>query len=388
MSKKYWPQWPSYGKKEAKVVNEVIKSNQIFAKNQVLKLEKEFSKYLEVKYSKCVGNATQGLHLALAALNVGAGDEVIVTNFSWISTASCILMQNAVPIFCDIEKKSLGIDPIQIEKKITKRTKAIIYVHMYGFIADVKKIRKISRKYKIPLIEDASHAHGSSLQGVKAGNFSDIAVFSLHQRKNLPSGEGGIISSNKKTIIDKIYRLRSFGDDELSYNYRMTEFCAAIARERLKKLNYENNLRNLHANYIFKQCKSLKGISFLKPQKNSFSNFHKLILIYDYKNFNKNITFFINQMNKNNIPFEPVYPPLNRHIHFNPIKKIKRGIPWKWSLYKNNKIPLKMKNLNFPVTQEYSLKKLVQIDLYPALNKNLLLKLVNEITKYVNKYSK
>jgi perosamine synthetase len=388
MKIKKWSAWPVYGKKEIKIVNKIIRSNQIFSKNEVILFEKDFSKYIGVKYSKCVGNATQGLHLSLAALGIGVGDEVIVTNFSWISTASCILMQNAVPVFCDIESKSLGIDPFEIEKKITKKTKAIIYVHMFGFIADVKKIIKISKQYKIPLIEDASHAHGSSFNKKKAGNFSDLAIFSLHQRKNLPSGEGGIITSNKKNLINKIHKLRSFGDKELSYNYRMTEFCAGIARVRLKKINYENKLRNLYANFIFKKCENIKGISFLKPRKNSFTNFHKLILIYNDKFLIKNIKFFITYMNKRNIPFERVYAPLNKHNHFNPTKNIKRGISWKWKLYTNKKIPLKMKKLNFPVTEEYSLKKLTQLDIHPPLPKILLINLTKEIKNYVMKYSK
>ena len=119
-----WPTWPNYTKKDVDAVKRVIKSNQIFAAKEVKKFEAQFSKYNKSKYVKAVGNATQGLHLALSALNIGYGDEVIVTSYSWISTASCILMQNARPVFVYIELDTLGADPKKIEKAITKKNKS------------------------------------------------------------------------------------------------------------------------------------------------------------------------------------------------------------------------------------------------------------------------
>ena len=389
MKKINWSKWPNYKSAEKQAIIRVIKSNQITSQNEVEKFENEFKNYIKIKYAKCVGNATQGLHLALNALNVGVGDEVIVTNFSWISTASCILMQNAVPIFCDIENKSFGIDVEKLKKKITSRTKAIIYVHMYGFICDVEKLLQISKKFKIPLIEDASHAHGSEFNKIKAGNFSSIAVFSLQQRKNLPAGEGCVIVTNNKRLDKKIYNYRSFGAKELSYNYRMTEFCAAIARERLKKLDIENKLRNKYALYIFNKCKNLQGISFLKPRNKSFSCFHKLIILYNYNYFKKNINFFFNFIKKTGVPIEKVYKPLNTHAHFNPEVLPSRGIPWKWKIYSNNfRLPLKMKKLNFEVTNLYSKKILLQVSLNPLLRKRDLEYFCDKIIKYNNKYKK
>ena len=252
-----WPIWPKYDSNCKKIITEVIKSNQIFNGPKVSKFEKEFKKYNKSKFAIAVGNGTQGLHLALSSLNIGQNDEVITTNFSWISTASCILMQRAKPIFCDIESKFLGIDPEQIIKKITKKTKAIIIVHMYGLICDIEKILKIGKKYKIKIIEDASHAHGSSYKGIKAGNFGDIGVFSLHQRKNIPSGEGGIIVCKNKKIASNLYKLRSFGHKELSYNYRMNEFSAVLASYYLKKIDIENKTRMKNAVYLNKNYQIL-----------------------------------------------------------------------------------------------------------------------------------
>ena len=194
-----WPTWPNYTKKDVASVIRVVRSNQIFAAKEVKKFEEQFSKYNKSKYVKAVGNATQGLHLALSALEIGHEDEVIVTNYSWISTASCILMQNAKPVFVDIELDTLGADPSKIEKSITKKTKAIIVVHMFGNPCKILEIKKIGKKNKLYLIEDASHAHGSTINKKKIGNFSDISVFSCHQRKNLSAGEGGL-------HLRKIYR--------------------------------------------------------------------------------------------------------------------------------------------------------------------------------------
>ena len=242
-----WPEWPHYGKEEEEAVKRVILSNQLFADKEVRKFEEEFAAYIGVRYALGLGNATQGLHLALAALNIGIGDEVLVTSYSWISTASCILMQNAIPVFCDIENESLGLDPKEIERKVSPRTKVIILTHMFGYPARILDIVELAKKYSLPIIEDASHAHGASINGKKIGGFGEIGVFSLHQRKSLSVGDGGILVTNNKEINDKIYRLRSFGDQELSYNYRMTEFAGALAQEGLKKLDLQNKIRKNNA---------------------------------------------------------------------------------------------------------------------------------------------
>lgn len=297
MNKNFWPKWPSYDQKDISSVVKVVKSNQIFSATEVKKFENSFSKYNSSKYVKCVGNATQGLHLALSALEIGYGDEVIVTNYSWISTASCILMQNATPIFVDIELETLGADPAKINNSITNKTKAIIVVHMFGHPCKIDEIKKIAKKNKLYLIEDASHAHGSTFKNKKIGNFSDIAVFSVHQRKNLSAGEGALVVSKTKYIDNKIYKLRSFGEKKLSYNYRMTEFCAAIGQNSLKKLDNENKIRNANANFIIKKIYKENLDNFYKiqmPAKDTFSSFHKIPFLYNFKKFKKNIFFLLN----------------------------------------------------------------------------------------------
>ena len=277
-----WPEWPIFFNEEQKKIKEVLKTNILFNGRETKQLELEFSKYNNSKYVKVVGNATQGLHLSLAALGIGVGDEVIVTNYSWISTASCILMQNAIPVFVDIEPKNLSIDLNQIEKKINSKTKAIIFVHMFGYITDPYKLIRLAKKYKLKLIEDASHAHGASYQNKKAGNFGDIAVLSMQQRKNLCCGDGGLVVCKNKKLYQKIYNLRAFGDKELSYNYRINEIAAGIARIRLKRLDHENKMRNKIAKKIREKFTNIEGFRVMEPTKSSYAVYYKLIIFYDH----------------------------------------------------------------------------------------------------------
>lgn len=345
-----WPLWPRYDKKCETLVSKVVKANRIFNGPKVKEFEKKFQKFNDSNFAVAVGNGTQALHLALAAINVNHNDEVIVTNFSWISSASCILMQRARPVFCDIEKSTLGIDPDEIEKKITKKTKAIIVVHMYGIICKIKEIKKIAKKYRLKIIEDASHAHGATLNGNKAGNFGDIGIFSLHQRKNIPSGEGGIIVCKNKKIANTIYKLRSFGHPELSYNYRMSEFSAVLALYFLKKIDKENNTRQKNAEYLIRKLKKNKNIKFYYPDKNRKSSFYKLIINFNFKK-KINLNYIVKKLNKTNIPVSRVYQPLNIHSHFN-----------KKNLKKLN-INADTNSIKYPVTYQVYNYKLLQIDI-------------------------
>ena len=259
-----FPNWPTFGEQEEKAVEDVIRSGQLFADQKVREFEENFGKYIGTKYALGLGNATQGLHLCLAALDIGLGDEVIVTPYSWISTASSILMQNAIPIFCDIEEQTLGIDPDKIEKLITSRTKAIVCVHMFGYPCKIREIKSIAEKHNLALIEDASHAHGAELNGKKIGTFGDVSAFSLHQRKALSVGDGGIVCTDNVSLAEKIYKMRSFGSNELSYNYRMTEFAGALGSVRLRKLDKENDQRRKNSLFL-NQLISEKLGDFLEP---------------------------------------------------------------------------------------------------------------------------
>ena len=395
--KKSWPKWPVFNKEDRLAVNRVIKSNNLVAwgndkklfPGEVKEFEKEFKKYIGAKYALGVGNATQGLHLAVTALNIGVGDEVIVSVYSFISTASCVLMQNAVPIFADIDETTLLISGSEIEKKITKKTKAIIVTTLFGYLYDLSSLISISRKYNIPIIEDASHSHGASINGKKAGSFGLINVFSLNQRKVLPAGDGGIVLTNNQKIAKKVYQLRSFGEKELSYNYRMSEFAAAIARQRLKKLDSENVLRHKNALFLDKLLKGFKYIKVRLPNKNSICSYYKLILECNFSTKKITIEKFVELMNKRKLPISKTFTALNFHPHLNPKIEPARGCPWKWKIYSNKrKKHINYKNEKYPVAERLINKKLLQLNIHPPASQQEMKKVYNTIISIFKKINK
>ena len=386
-----WPLWPHFTEQDKNAVEKVIKSNRLFASgdskqlfegSEVKAFEDEFAEYLGIGYARAVGNGTQGLHLALATLGIGVNDEIITSPYTFISTASCALMQNAVPIFADIEPNSLALSAKKVEEKITQRTKAIIVIHMLGYPADVFNIKKVASKHGLALIEDASHAPGAQYAGKMVGTLGDIAVFSLHQRKNLCVGDGGIVVTNNEKFASRLYRLRSFGHDELSYNYRMTEFAGAIGRTRLQQLDDENEIRRQNATYLDELLKDIPGITVRKPNPADVGVYYALLLEYDQNQFGVSLDNFIKLVRNEGVPFNRTYTPLHRHPHFNPTSNPARGCPWKWKLYDNHHInQTNYKDLKFPVAEEYCDNRLIELPVHPPVGEKEMHKVYKAVEK-------
>ena len=374
-----WPSWPQYDNCEYKAISRVIRSNQLFADKEVRKFEEQYANYLGIKNCLALGNATQALHLALASLDIGIGDEVLVTSYSWISTASCILMQNAVPVFCDIEKESLGLCPKDLESKITAHTKAVIITHMFGYPAKIEQIVDICKKYRLLLIEDSSHAHGAEIKGKKVGTYGDISVFSLHQRKSLSVGDGGLLCTNNAVIAEKVYRLRSFGHNELSYNYRMTEFAGALGQCGLAKLEKHNEIRQENAFYIAEKLSSSCKVKVRLPRKNEKGVFYAVLLdvLDSWENSQKEIS----TLKKAGIPICQTWAPLHRHPHFNPKSVPARGLPWKHPNYTGKHRDTIYKDINLPVVDKYCPTKTLELYVHPPCEKNHLNVLIDFLEK-------
>ena len=359
-----WPKWPQFGEEESLAVQRVIKSNQLFAAQEVASFEEEFKNYLGTNFAVGIGNATQGLHLALAAADIGIGDEVIVTSCSWISTASCILMQNAVPVFVDIEADSLGINPDSIENAINERTKAIIAVHILGYPSKIDEVRRIADKFNLILIEDASHAPGAELNGKKMGTFGDISVFSLQQRKAISTGDGGIACTNNQNFALSLKRLRSFGDERLSYNYRMTEFSAALGKIGLKKLDDDNRQRTLLAHYlnnIFKNHEIVKirlckndelGVYYAVAIELNLPNSSSIQILKDFVNLGVSI--------------RKLFDPLYKHPHFQENHQETRGFPWKHPNYYGLVGKAPFREMNLPTTEHYCNGRILELYVHPG----------------------
>lgn len=230
-------------------VKDCIKTNWIASGKYLSLFEKKFAKFCQTSYSASCSNGTAALHLALLSLGVGKNDEVIVPDLTYVSTANAVCYTGAKPVFVDVDRDTWTIDPEKIEEKITKKTKAIIPVHLFGHPADMDAINKIAKKYNIFVIEDACQAHGSTYKNKKTGSLSDIGCFSFSGAKVITSGEGGMVVSNNKKLIEKTIdiktnytsKIRNFYHSEIGHNYRFTNIQAAIGLAQLEDV--EQNLK-------------------------------------------------------------------------------------------------------------------------------------------------
>lgn len=360
-----WPTWPQYGPREIDAAARVVQSRQLFAANEVRAFERDFASYTGSNHAVGVGNATQGLHLALAALDVGQGDEVIVTACSWISSASCILMQNAVPVFADIESESLGLDPKAVEEAITEHTKAIVLVHILGYPALVNQVLDVANRYGIPLVEDASHAPGAAVNGKRTGSFGSLGVFSLHQRKAISTGDGGVIVTDDPELAERLWRLRSFGADELSYNYRMTEIAGALGRLGLEKLDSENAERRNAAEYLAEALSDHEWLTIRLVRPHETGAYYAVAIEVDLSD--DEATHFVESMSKMGFPIRKVFAPLNRHPHFNPRTPPARGIPWQHPDYAGKMRDVDYSLLDLPVTYAYCQGRVLELYTHPGI---------------------
>lgn len=223
----------------------VLESGHLVGGRWVESIEKAVKEFIGVKYAVAVSSGTAALHLALLSLNIGLGDEVVVPAFSFAATANVVELVGARPVFVDIRPQDFNMDPSKIEKAITPRTKALMPVHEFGHPADMDRIAQIAESYDLPVVEDAACALGSEWKGRKAGSLGKIGAFSLHPRKAVTSGEGGILTTNDPDLASFFVRMRNHGIDSTGgtpnfvaagYNYRMTDFQAALARGQITRL--------------------------------------------------------------------------------------------------------------------------------------------------------
>ncbi len=367
-----WTEWPQYDQAHYDAVARVIRSNRLFNGPVLKEFENAFAEFSGNSDSVGVGNATQGLHLALAALDIGLNDEVIVTPYSWISSASCVLMQNAIPVFADIEPNTFGLSLDAIKAAVTPRTKAVVLVHMFGYPADVAEIAAFCAEKNIVLVEDCSHAFGLRVDGIHVGLIGDAGVFSMQQRKPISTGDGCVIISKHRHVTEKIGRLRSFGDDELSYNYRMSEFSAGLALVGLERLPNDNHTRR---RYVDVFCETVSEACLIRPLKyvsdRSTAVYYSLLLdVGDMPVDDANERTA--EANTRGVPLKRTWTPLNRHPYFNPSKPPARGTPWLAPLNSGatGSEPQDFASLPLPVSEEYQLRRLYELELHPALNED------------------
>jgi perosamine synthetase len=246
---------PLLGAEEEDAVLAVLRSGQLAQGERVAAFEKRFAELCQVPEAIAVSTGTAALHLALIAHEIGYGDEVITTPFSFAATANAILLVGAVPVFVDIDAETCNIDPSLVEAAITPRTKAILPVHLYGNPCDMQRLQAIAAEQHLVIIEDACQAHAASIDGKPVGSFG-TGCFSFYPTKNMTTGEGGIITTSDPLIAERARLLRSHGQKEryhhvaLGFNQRMTELQAAIGLAQLEKLERFTEKRRANAAYL------------------------------------------------------------------------------------------------------------------------------------------
>lgn len=274
-------QYEEIGPQVRKAIERVLKSGKFVLGEEVSAFERDFASFCGTRYCVGVGSGTDALILSLSALGVGQGDEVILPANTFASAASAIIHSGAKPVLVDIDDKYLLIDTSQMEGKISKKTKAIIPVHIHGKPYDVGKIADIARKYRIEVIEDAAQAAGSEYLGKKTGSFGNIAIFSFYPSKNLGAyGDGGAVSTNIKKIARRVNILRNQGRDKgvytsVGYNSLLDSIQAAVLSVKLKKLDKWNSLRAKHAQMYTEKLKNLDVVlpSVLPQTKTNWQYF-------------------------------------------------------------------------------------------------------------------
>lgn len=246
----------SISKDDIKRINNILKSIFLTTGEEVEKFEQRFSHYIGKRYTIGLTSCTAALHLSLIALGIGHGDEVITTPLSFCATANAILHAGAKPVFVDVEEETGNLNTALIEQAITKKTKAIIPVHLYGQMCDMKNIKKIAKQYNLKAIEDAAHAIEASRDGIRVGQLSDAVCFSFYATKNITSGEGGAVSTDSKTLAETFRMLRLHGinkdaAERYTKHYQHWDMLA---------LGWKYNMDNIHAALLIGQLARIEGL--------------------------------------------------------------------------------------------------------------------------------
>jgi dTDP-4-amino-4,6-dideoxygalactose transaminase len=347
-----------YGIEEETAVQNVLRSKWLTMGAITKEFEAQFSQYLGVKHAIAVSNATEALHLACLALGIGPGDEVITPSLSFVATSNAVLYTGADVRFADvISLDDLTIDPEDISRRITSKTKAIIVMHYAGYPCKMNEILSIANEFNIPVIEDAAHSPGASLDGKYLGTWGTIGCFSFFSNKNLSTGEGGMLVTDRDDIAEKVKLMRSHGMTtltydrhrghaysydvvDLGYNYRIDEIRSALGIQQLKKLAKNNSLRKTWTEHYWQ---ALAGTEAILPfrRKEGIPAYHIFPMILPKVINRQN---FIDNMRANGIQTSIHYPPTHRFTYYQ-------------SLYGD---------ISLPKTEEIAARE-VTLPLYPSM---------------------
>ena len=323
MNKKKIPSaGPSITELEIELVNDAMKLGWYDNRNMHIdQFVDEFSSIIKKKYILPVNSCTAAIHLSLLVLDVSRGDEIIVPDITWVASASPILYCGAKPVFCDIDKKNWCIDPRSFEDSITKKTKAVIVVDLYGNMPDYSSIKSIAKKHNIVIIEDAAESLGAFLNEKPAGHFGDISVFSFNATKIAIAGQGGVFATDDENLYQKAKNLHhhgmakytdktTFWSLELGFNYQWTNIQAALALAQIRRLDELVRQRRQIFKWYYNRLKDVPGIQLNSEEKNVRNTYWVVSAIIS-KNYDLKKENFINLFSKKNIDSRPFFYPVS-----------------------------------------------------------------------------
>jgi len=317
-----WLAWPVFDNAERKQLSAVLESGKWWYGKKVRQFEAKFAAFHTARFGVSCTNGTAAIEMALRGLGVLPGDEVIVPPYTFIATASAVVTVGAIPVFADILPDTLCIDPADVERKITPRTKAIIPVHVAGYVADMDRLNKIARKHKLRVLEDAAHSWGSRWKGQGTGTLGEAGTFSFQVSKNITAGEGGIMVTNDEALADLCRSYSHCGrrkasawydHDYLGSNLRMTEFQAAILLAQLARLEKQTLKRQANAQILDRELRELPGIQLLAPEpRMTRRSYHMYIFRLNERKLGISRDRFVEALEAEGVPaskgwYRPIY---------------------------------------------------------------------------------
>ncbi len=327
------PVWPYADQKEEEKLKEVLDSSVWWRNpgNEVKAFEQEYAAFCQCNGAVSTANGTVAIEIALKALKIGPGDEVIVPAFTFYSTVSAVLAVGAIPVLVDVSARDYCINAESVRKEISDRTKAIIVVHMAGNMVDMDAMNAVAGEYGLYVIEDAAHAHGAEYKGKKAGSFGICGTFSFQNAKLLTAGEGGMITSNDRTFLETAFLESNCGraEDDTDYqhvlvgtNARLSEFQGALLRIQLSRLEEQLKRREDNYQYLKMQLEKIDGIVLQKTGEDVTRNSHYMVMFYyDEQYFKGSRQEFVQYLRENGIPCNRAFEALHRLPVFQSLKK-------------------------------------------------------------------
>jgi len=369
---------------DEKEINEVIdslKSNWITTGPKMKLFEDNFKQYIGSKYTVAVNSGTAALHVSTSSIDINPGDEVITTPLTFVASANCVVYRGGTPIFADIKKDTYNIDPNEIKKKITSKTKAIIPVHFTGQPCDMDEILEIAEEYDLYVIEDAAHAIDAKYKGRKIGNLSDLTIFSFHPVKNITTAEGGMITTNDDDLYEKLLMFRTHGISKdavkrfgksgsyfydmqyLGFRYNLSELHASLGIHQLAKLESFQKRRREIVKIYNRELQNLEEIKIPYKKKNVKHSWHLYVIQLNLEILKVDRDHIYKALREENIGVNVHYIPVHYHSYYQNKFGLKKGIlpNVEWLFPRLLTIPLFPKMSNDDVNDVlYALEKVIK----------------------------